>query len=112
MNFPETGELKHRIMLKNWQDVPNASGSITQQKPDLLPVWAKREPVGALVYQGSVQIEDKITHRFYIRFRDDIVIDNNVLIICGGMEYRVRRCGDMEDAKRFLLIETEELGAV
>lgn len=111
MDFPKPGELNRRIMLKNWIESPNASGGIDQNKPDLLPVWAKRQPVGAGIWQGSVQVNNIITDRFLIRWRDDIVIDNNVIIICDGHEFRITRHSDLNDAKRFFVIEAENLGA-
>jgi SPP1 family predicted phage head-tail adaptor len=110
MALPSTGELNRRITILEWQDQPNAQGGIDAQKTPELTVWAKRQAVGAGVYQESVQVEQTITHRFYIRYREDVIIDQNTTIVCEGDEYRSRRLSDLEDKKQFFVIETELLG--
>lgn len=112
MEFPSSGELKRRITIKNWQDVPNSDASIDQQLSQPVHVWAKRETVGAAIRQGSAQINELITDRFYIRYRESLKakLSKDSRFYVGRTEFIVRTCVDLKDAKRFLVIECEEAG--
>ncbi|MBL4763499.1 MAG: phage head closure protein [Gammaproteobacteria bacterium] len=103
------GSLNRRITIKDWQDEPNADAGINQTFTQPVDAWAKIEPVGAALMQGSMQLNDTITHRFYIRYRTDITADKRLFM--GDVQYRIRRVSDLADARRFLVIEAEELGS-
>jgi hypothetical protein len=51
--------------------------------------WAKKAQPGAAAYQGSVQVENKVTHYFTIRFRRGITADHEV--VHDDISYRVKR---------------------
>lgn len=57
---------------------------------------------------GAVQIENRVTHYFTIRFRRGITADHEVLH--DDISYRVKRVRDLNSKRRFLLLECEELG--
>ena len=112
MQMPRIGQLNRRITIKDWQDVPNAAASIDRTMSNPLTVWAKHEPVGAGLYQDSMQINETITDRFYIRHRDNFVVDKNKVIEYDGIRFRIRRGSDLGGMRRFIVIECEALGSI
>lgn len=112
MDMPKPGELNRRITIKDWQDVPNASAGIDQNFTAPLNTWAKHEPVGARLYQESIQLNEVITDRFYIRYRPNFKVDKNKVIEYDDTRFRIRRGSDVGGMKRFIVIECEALGPV
>ncbi|PUK85499.1 head-tail adaptor protein [Salmonella enterica subsp. enterica serovar Dublin] len=89
-------------------DVPADDFGVTPTYPEQIRTWAKKAQPGAAAYQGSVQIENRVTHYFTIRFRRGITADHEVLH--DDISYRVKRVRDLNSKRRFLLIECEALG--
>lgn len=106
---PKAGELRHYITISDWQDVPAIDSGIDQQLTNPIELWAKIEPVGSAVYQGSVQVRETITHRIYIRFRIGVTTDK--MITYKRVKYRIRRVSDLAFLGLFLVIEAEALDA-
>lgn len=108
MEFPTIGELNQRIKISTRSDYPVLETDIASDYSGRRDRWAKIEPVGSAVYFGNVQIEAKVTHRIWIRYERGI--DVNVEVDDGQSVYRVRRATDLKGAKRFTVLEVEELG--
>lgn len=105
---PGAGELDRRITIRLRADVP-AEGA------DLEPVftqprhrWAKIRAAGTAVYTDSVQTDNKITHRVWVRLLDGVTTSHEV--VASGVIYRVKGIAPWGAGKRFTLIEVEELG--
>ena len=62
---PSAGELNKRITLFRHTDVPRGHVSVVSTDLDIMTVWAKIEPTGS-VYWGTVQTEDRASHRIWI----------------------------------------------
>jgi len=105
---PTAGELDRRVEIRRRTDLPYLDSEVRPDLTDQRKRWAKIEPVGAATYAASVQTEAKVTHRVYLRHIDGITIDNEV--VHGTTVYRVRRSMSMNGAKRFTMLEVEELG--
>ena len=114
MEFPSSGELNRRITIRDWQDQPNGDAGIDQQFTKPVILWAKHEPVGAGIRQGSAQINELITDRFYVRYRESLrlKLSKDSRFYMRNTEYRVRTCTDLKGARLFLVIECEELGQI
>ncbi len=115
MALPAIGELNRRIVIKAKQDMPAMGGGITVNDTPLATVWAKHQPVGAALYFGGKQIEEGITDRFFIRRSatlNERTITGEHVIEWDGQRHRVKRASDLEDARKFVMIETENLGNV
>lgn len=110
MKAPNVGELKHKITIKLWRDVPNLSAGIDQTFTEPAIAWAKIEPVGTAIYFDTKQTDNKITHRFYIRFIAGVTSDH--VIEHDGWRYRIARSAPMQFERRFLVIEAEQLGSI
>ncbi|WP_175701178.1 head-tail adaptor protein [Burkholderia ambifaria] len=107
MRIPRIGELDRRVLLRERRDYPYRDAEIESEFPEQRPRWAKIEPVGAAVYSGSVQIDDKVTHRVFLRYIDGVTSDYEV--VYRDQVFRVKRVGDVNGVRRFSVLEVEEL---
>lgn len=107
MRIPRIGELDRRVQLRERRDYPYRDAELESDFPQQRSRWAKIEPVGAAVYSGSVQIDEKITHRMYLRYVDGVTSDYEV--VYREQVFRVKRVGDLNAVRRFTVLEVEEL---
>lgn len=105
---PESGELDRRITIRLREDLPAEEAGLEPAFTQDRRRWAKIRAVGTAVYTDSVQTDDKITHRIWVRCLDGVTTSHEVL--AGNVIYRVKRCAPWAAGKRFTLIEVEELG--
>lgn len=105
---PRAGELDKRVVIRRRADLPAADMGVESHFIEQRLRWAKIVPVGTAIYTGSVQTDAKITHRVIVRYLGELTTD--IEILHGQTVYRVRRCTAMNGAKRFTMIEVEELG--
>lgn len=116
MTLPSAGELNCRISIKRWEDVPSGNADLAAYYTEVWQCWAKIVPVGSLIYQGSVQTGQTVTHRIIIRrvegTTDPPSLARQHVIDCEGQRYIVRRVTDLEGKKLFTQIEAEETGAI
>lgn len=108
---PSPGDLNRRAHFRTREDVPgNGHMGVDTVYHNTFGAWAKLSSVGESVRIGSVQIDAAITHKIIIRFRAGVTTDDEVVI--DGMVYRIKGVSDLNDERRFLVINVEELGAV
>ncbi|MGU7813184.1 phage head closure protein [Burkholderia sp. AW49-1] len=107
MRIPRIGELNRRVQLRERRDYPYRDAELESEFQQQRSRWAKIEPVGAAVYSGSVQIDEKITHRMYLRYVDGVTSDYEV--VYREQVFRVKRVGDLNSVRRFTVLEVEEL---
>ncbi|EAQ6277538.1 head-tail adaptor protein, partial [Salmonella enterica] len=91
--LPDPGELDQRIIIRWRVDVPADDFGVSPTYPEQIRTWAKKAQPGAAAYQGSVQVENKVTHYFTIRFRRGITADHEV--VHDDISYRVKRVRDL-----------------
>lgn len=117
---PTNGELNRRVAVRRRTDSPAENMGLDSSFSVLTGRWARIEPVGTAVYSGGVQTDSKITHRISLRLLKGITDDHEVVhvraVSGAGFEvvpdtplYRVRRSTDMNDSRRFTLLEVEEI---
>lgn len=115
ISIPEAGELKHHIDLIRRVDLPLSNHQVQQIDTLIFSCWAKVEPTGAL-YWGTVQIDQKATHRFWFRSvhrkTDALSITHGILIKCNDRFYRPTRVTDANGDGVFTVIEACELGDI
>ncbi|VWD15041.1 head-tail adaptor protein [Burkholderia contaminans] len=107
MRIPRIGDLDRRVQLRERRDYPYRDAELESEFPKQRLRWAKIEPVGAAVYSGSVQIDEKVTHRIYLRYLDGVTTDYEV--VYREQVFRVKRVGDVNGVRRFTILEVEEL---
>ncbi len=105
---PESGELDRRITIRLREDLPVGGADLDAVFTQPRHRWAKIRAVGTAVYTDSVQTDDKITHRIWVRLLDGVTSSHEV--VAGSVIYRVKRSAPWGAGKRFTLIEVEELG--
>lgn len=105
---PGAGELDRRIVIRLREDLPIEESSLETAFTQDRRRWAKIRAVGTASYTDSVQTDDKITHRVWVRVLAGVTTSHE--IVSGDVIYRVKRSAPLGAGKRFTLIEVEELG--
>jgi len=110
------GDLNRRIVIKLFTEAADVGYSTTGTDTTIATVWAKVEPVGSAIYQGSKQIDATVTHRFIVRRQastlESHTVTNRHVVIYNGYRFRVKRVTEYADEREFIVIEAEELGSV
>lgn len=107
MEFPHIGELNRLVQIRRRADQPVDDIEVDSSFPEAVDRWAKIEPVGSVVYAGSVQIDATVTHRVTVRTLAGVTDHHEV--VHGTTIYRVRRVTDLNGARRFTVLDVEEL---
>lgn len=107
LTLPRIGELNRYVTLRRRSDSPVADVDCEPVYDNVQRRWAKIEPVGTAIYSGSVQVGAAITHRIWVRYLDGLT--DAYEVVFRQSEYRVRRVTDANYARRFTLLEVEEL---
>lgn len=110
ISSPGAGDLNKRVLIRLRQDVPLGLAGIVAEHPVAFTRWASLKPVGTAAWAASVQTEERVTHRCVVRWVDGITTSHE--LVYRGRVYRVRRCAELRGARRFLVMEVEELGDV
>lgn len=105
---PAAGELDRRITIRLREDFAVEDAGLKPTFSQARHRWAKIRSVGTAVYTDSMQTDDRITHRIWVRLLEGITTSHEV--VAGTVIYRVKRSAPWGSGKRFTLIEVEELG--
>ncbi len=115
VSAPAAGEMNKRITLFRHTDTPTGNASAESNDTDIMTVWAKIEPTGS-VYWGTVQTEDKASHRIWIRSykgkTDAVSINHGVWVRYKGRNYATVRVTECNGEDKFTLLEVREYGAI
>lgn len=113
MKLPTIGDLKRRVTIRRWADIPAMGTGIDQSFDAGVLAWAMIEPVGSAIFFGTKQVGEEVTHRIIIR-RTTALTDRTLtgehVVESEGVRYRVKRASDINDARRFVMLEVESLG--
>lgn len=107
MRPPSAGELKWRLQIRRVTEEPDANFSTRPEYHDHAYVWGKLMPLTGGIYMAGVQIDEKVTHRCLIRWRQ-LTCDHQM--VHGSTVYRVKRCEPLNGETIWALVELEELG--
>lgn len=110
MKTPGIGELRERLAIRLWREIPNDAMGSNPSYGEPVWVWGKVRPVSATVYYGAKQVDDTVTHR--ITLRAGVTITPAHVIEWSGRRFRVRRQIELGDTRRFVTVEVEETEAV
>ena len=113
MILPTIGELNRRASIQAVKTRPTASGKHENAQTPVWTCWAKVEVVGGSTYWNSVQTDEAVTHRIYVRQVSGKTrpqdLPRQIEIDCDGVRYRVKRVTDVNSAERFTMFECEVL---
>lgn len=107
--LPDPGELNKRVSIRQRVDSPSDDMGTEPTYPVQFPAWAKVVQTSATTYQETAQTNNVITHYITIRWRKGITSDFEVVL--DELVYRVKRARDLNNVRRYLLLECTELGA-
>jgi len=101
------GPLHHVLSLERKASVPDGNGLRDEfQQIDHGQVRADVQSLGTAAYLDGMQVGERITHRIRIRWRQAQDFDH---LSWGSQRLRVKRIGDRDGDRRWLIIEAEEL---
>lgn len=114
-NDPTIGELDSRVLIRRWQDLPNADFGTTPDYDAGYEIWCKLVPSGSAIYFGTMQVNESVTHQAFVRYTPDIndrTVTGQHVVECEGERYRVKRATKWGGQKVFLYLELELLGSI
>ena len=100
------GQTWKNVQSNSWHAIKDAVANV------FASITPKR---GTEVYsdgQNAMQIENPITHEIFIRYRDDITLNNSSKIIFGERQFNIRSILNIEEKNRFFKIEAQENVAI
>lgn len=114
MNEPSSGDLRSRIRICDWEDVPDEDGDLTERLQTSVEVWAKPEVVSAQLWWGTAQTGEAVTHRFWLRCvpkKTDVKsLTGRTKVVYNGASFRIRRVTDFQERHVWTIIDAEQLG--
>lgn len=116
MILPNIGELNTRARLFSVKTIPEGDYELSNERTQIAEVWAKIEIIGGSQYLESVNTEESVTHRIYVRyvkgFTSPLDLQHITEVDLGGFTYMVKRVTDVNSAGRFTLLECEQMKSV
>jgi head-tail adaptor len=115
--WPQTGELNRRVVIRVWEDRPNAGFGIDQVFDAGITRWAAIKPVVGVAYWGAKQIDEETTHRIWLRWGkgtkpEDITGQHVIDWPQENRRFRVIRATAALDARQMTMVEVKELGKI
>ncbi|MFC3075845.1 phage head closure protein [Shinella pollutisoli] len=102
----DPGAFTARLILERPVETPDGQGGVLRGFETLATLWARIEPVSALLRETAGAERATVTHRIRLRRRDDII---------GGMRFRkgmrlfaIRVARDPDETGRYTLCDCEE----
>lgn len=99
-----SGDLKHPITIQSRALIPPSDVDFTEKYTDIATVWASVKINNNQEIFSKTNIDESITHFFYIRYLDDITIDNWILF--DDNRYNIVAVKDIDFEKKFLELST------
>ena len=104
------GKLRHRIQLQHTERVDDGGGGSETELVTYAEPWAWIRPASGKRHVFGDQLQEDITHEIILRYRDDIQGDD--AISYDGRQFAIRYSYDIEERKRFLMLDCREGGAI
>ncbi len=103
---PTARQLRHRIELQSLAVTPDATDDFTKAYTTVATVWARIDTIAGGRLIDGVQDQERVTHRFIIRYRKDQA--DWRWIKFDGRLFEVRTVMNQGELKEFLEIMAEE----
>lgn len=105
------GKRNQKILIRRRFDIPVGFSDVDPEYSKGFYKWAKVTQPNSANYFNSIQTENVITHYFEIIANDGMPISVDYEIVWNGSVYRIKRCRWLDQLKKYLLLECEEIGA-
>lgn len=106
--FFDPGQMTTRLELEAPVETPDAQGGATVAYLARASVWARVEPVGEQREQRAGADVFTLTHRIWLRFRDDLA--PGMRLRKGARFFAIRAWRDPDERGRYLVCLCEEDG--
>lgn len=105
-----TGDLRHKIKLqtKTLSGTHFDSIDFIDEFTDVADVWAAIENVSGEEIFSKINTDEAITHRFYIRYRNDITQENWILY--KDERYKIVNITNIAERNKYLVLEANIKG--
>ena len=103
----DIGKLNKRITFQIYQDAKDELGQDCKRYEDYKTVWATIKPTKATEANFIGKLKPEVTHRIYVRYRDDITADMRI-VYHGRLLYLAGPPIDVDEKHELLEIQAEE----
>lgn len=104
----DPGQMPARLDLEMRDDTGDGQGGIVPGFAPVTSLWARIEPVSATEDERADGNVFTVTHRIWIRFRQDV--QAGMRFRKGSRTFTVRACFDPDEARRYLVCRCTEDG--
>lgn len=104
----DPGQMSARLDLEMCNDASDGQGGILAGFAPVASLWARLEPVAIAEEERSDEDVFSVTHRIWIRFRDDIKA--GMRFRKGARVFTVRAFHDPDEMRRYLVCRCLEEG--
>lgn len=106
VTFFDPGQMTVRLDLEAADSVPDGQGGASMIWSIAASMWARVEPVSTVIGEEGSAETGTITHRIWVRFREDIAAGQRFRK--GGRVFAVRLVRDPDETRRYLVCRCEE----
>jgi SPP1 family predicted phage head-tail adaptor len=100
------GTLRHRIKIQRQTYTPDGLGGGANTWSDYAEIRAFIKPKSGNEKLYSMRLESEVTHRIFIRYRDDLTTTDRINF--NGRLMQIRALINIEEANRFIEIYADE----
>jgi SPP1 family predicted phage head-tail adaptor len=102
------GKLRHRMDLQYYTETQDATYRTLKRWITVARIWGEIEPVKGLVTFDTKQMNETVTHKITIRYRESITTEN--WLYMDSRRFRVRFVRNLKETNRYLELLCEEDG--
>ena len=103
----DPGAFTARLTMERPVDVPDGQGGVIRTHAAAGAAWARIEPVSAGRVPAAGAEVMTVTHRVWLRHRDDL--ESGMRLCKGARCFEIRTFRDPDETKRYLICECEEM---
>lgn len=105
------GNLRHRIAIQTYTEIPLGTSEVQKSWSTIDNCWANIEALQGLTYFDTQQIGKGITHKITIRYNPQINVTAENWVFYMGKRFRIRFVKNIDERRRYLelLCEVEQL---
>lgn len=104
--FFDPGQMTARLDLEAPNVAPDGQGGAQTGWEALASMWARIEPVSHVVREEAVAETGTVSHRIWVRFREDVKA--GMRFRKGARTFTVKLARDPDETRRYLVCQCEE----
>lgn len=108
IEFIDPGRFRTPMLLERRQAVADGAGGWSERWEEIAALWGRLETVSAKAVFGADGMNEVVTHRVTLRYRDDI--ESGMRLKSGARLFAIRTVHDPDETRRYLVCTTREEG--